>query len=142
MIRVEQVPDHPEVREKLREILLDLYQKMEVQGWQRSRSEGQNFHQCLYRGPEGRCCMVGHLIPREEFEKVPEKSVGELLAEDCEAARRLRDLSPGLRGSDWGYVLERLQTVHDSALSGREMKIEFLAFAELLLGQPLYKETP
>lgn len=70
---------------------------------QRGGTGARNTH-CLYRGPEGRKCAIGWLIPDDEYQvHFEEGSLGDVY-EAC----------PSLDGLD-DDILDRIQRAHDNA---------------------------
>ena len=76
-----------------------------AQDWERSVDSGG---QCLYRGPHGRKCFIGHLI--DDDADVAEAAVTEALLQ-----------SVGLLPEDLMFA-QRCQRAHDSSRSASDMQ--------------------
>ena len=96
------------------------------------REETNYSNYCLYRGPNGRKCGIGHLI------------LDEFYNEDCEnesassgphvrVALRLSGITPEScsMGHDLFFnALQELQQAHDGSMSETQLENEFAKFAE------------
>lgn len=100
------------------EIFNKVWKGLKSQGWQRSvRGE-----KCLYRGPDGLKCAIGHLIPDEHYWKEMEgKTVYTLM-----------DTYPNLNLSTMNLgFLDSLQTIHDLSweCTPQELEEKYRRFA-------------
>jgi len=109
------------------EIFIRVVRAMARQGWRKShkmKGPGWLDSFCLYQGPRGRRCPVGHLIPKLKDRKALDKlNVG---VDD----RRVRACLP-TRFARHGDFLYRLQNIHDGANDPNEMQRGFKSFADL-----------
>lgn len=105
------------------------YRGLASQGFERSTDA--NTDACLYRGPDGRRCAVGHLLPDHLYREEINTHGLDTLTEDFEIARHLHvvgengDLIPEIFD-----FLRRLQAAHDGNTAGEEMKRELAFVAE------------
>lgn len=79
---------------------------------------------CLYRGPDGRKCAVGHLIPDDQYQAyfdTQEASYDYFL-------RNIVVNLPALRGVTLDFLRD-LQNAHDSASTATEMANNFRRLA-------------
>lgn len=76
------------------------------QGWRRSERETQ----CMYRGPEGRRCAVGWLIPDDIYKTAMEGSLAHLI-EYSQSGTDTAHLASVL--TEHRAFLKRLQELHD-----------------------------
>lgn len=84
---------------------------------------------CRYRGPEGRKCAIGHLIPDELYNPDFETRSIDMILEDEKLSKNL----PSWMFEEKDF-LYRLQAMHDDEISedlvGEEFRTELLAAAE------------
>jgi len=92
-----------------------------AQGWQKSRA--LNGAACLYRGPYGLKCAVGHIIPDEIYDPKWDAYIGSI-QEVCEASSDVA----ALIGSEIEFARE-MQRAHDTADEG-SMRGRFILLAE------------
>lgn len=97
------------------------YRGLASQGFERSTAPTDGNHdQCLYRGPGGRKCAAGWLIPDRKYK--PEMEASGIVT---------YVLDEGLYDFDGldGRFLLTLQRAHDNGLSPRSMKQRLAEFA-------------
>lgn len=99
------------------EIFNMAYIGLAKQGFERSFDDETKY--CLYRGPDGRKCALGHCIPDEIYDDELESIA---LAEVVEKI-------PDLSGVDI-FFLENLRNCHDKGTSPIVMTLHLSAFAE------------
>lgn len=97
------------------------------QGWRQSRDPSAG--NCLLRGPDGRKCAIGHLIPDPLYQKKMEGDVLALIegrwAFSPEEASAVVDLLPGQTvAAEW-------QEMHDGCASPRGMLNDFIEWASI-----------
>ena len=66
------------------------------------QSVSEHGTRCLYRGPNGRMCAVGCLIPDDQYKRSFEGETAECIAKKVPA---LSDIEPG--------ILSEMQCIHD-----------------------------
>lgn len=103
-----------------------------TQGCRSIEVDDEGEESCLYRGPEGRMCAVGVLIPDEIYDPLMEHQNSDYLLE-----------TPCYKFPAWMadnmHLLLSLQRVHDSSLNWEDS----LAMRAALLGVAhLYKLSP
>lgn len=116
------------------------YLGLAKQGFARSSTSKHATATCLYRGPEGRKCAVGHLIDDDEFiENTNSMGVYGLIQDMC----CREDVHMYTYGRKEINFLSDLQTVHDSGFTPEKMQAELSKFAEaqgLEIPQSVYTE--
>lgn len=84
----------------------------------------------LYRGPNGRMCAVGSLIPDADYDPAFEGLVAYRLPETAWAAMRVRNRSPT------AVLLQELQHVHDTKpVEEWPAELQWLAWRHDVSGQ-------
>lgn len=108
-------------KEALQQAFDKAYLGLKAQGFERSHKN----EACLYRGPDGKKCALGHVIPDEHY--LPEMEHDSAFA----VVEQYPEVVPvGLRG-DWGKrALHRLQRCHDQALDPEDMQRRLVHYAE------------
>lgn len=91
------------------------YAGLAKQGFERSKK--QDLSNCLYRGPDGRKCAIGHAIPDE------------LYAPTMDATANLEHVL-GVIGYSGDYTFARnLQRIHDRSQNPAAMQRGLIGFA-------------
>lgn len=105
--------------ETLQQVFDDAYRGLAAQGFERSAEDDGAGSTCLYRGPEGRRCAVGHCIPDD------------LYREAYDAVLTLEQVAS--RVKVFGRIrfddLRDLQRAHDSGFQPDLMKLNLADFA-------------
>ena len=96
------------------------YAGLAKQGFQRSSNPGNG---CLYRGPNGFKCAIGHAIPDSKYKKSMDS---QSLGSEPRLRRVLRAI--GYRGDF--YLADELQGVHDFGSEPAIMQKNMRAFAK------------
>lgn len=97
---------------------------LKTQGFRRSDDRSFSRPVCLYRGPDGLKCAIGHLITDDEAE-----CMGSLSISDSHARFLFRD-GASLVGLDFEFCT-LLQAVHDTGSDPHRMKAGLQEFAGL-----------
>lgn len=94
---------------------------------QKARSVGNNEY-CVYRGPGGKKCAIGALIPDEIYD---ERMEGKTILELIDMANN-EDIALPEYFEDEEALLERLQTLHDQCchLGSESMELELRDIAK------------
>jgi hypothetical protein len=102
------------------------YRGLASQNWQQSRDEGE-FTMCLYRGPEGRKCAAGWLIPDNLYDPKMEghRADSERIREAIGTTSPEDTTSP-----EYTEFLLCLQDIHDLNNGIPDMKVRLDQFAE------------
>ena len=109
-------------KEALQQAFNKAYLGLKAQGFERSHKGGSG---CRYRGPDGKKCAIGHMIPDEHYR--PEMEGGSV----CFIAESYPEALPvGLRGIPAQHALHRLQRCHDQASNPEDMKRRLVNYAE------------
>jgi len=95
----------------LQDYFTKAYHGLASQGFVKSSEGGR----CLYRGPNGLKCAIGHCIPDDEYRSSFEGG----------SASHVLNID-----NAFGWKLNRLQICHDDAQSSEDMKSRLLAFAK------------
>lgn len=109
----------------LQQVFNQAFRGLRKQGWKKSvAADGTT---CMYRGPNGLRCAIGHAIPNSRYmKKFEEYSVinGTIL-------RAALGVGTGYSGPiDLHGVLFSLQNCHDSARGRKDMERSMLEFAQ------------
>lgn len=108
-------------KEALQQAFNKAYLGLKAQGFERSHEN----EACLYRGPDGKKCAIGHVIPDEHYRPEMEDGSVFYIAQRCPEA-----LPVGLRGMPAQRALHRLQRCHDQALDPEDMQRRLVHYAE------------
>lgn len=115
-------------------IIQQMYDGLKSQGFQRSTPEGTS--NCLYRGPNGLKCAIGHVIPDENYsDNLEMKSINYF---SVFAATLFADFYFDQKSylDDFNKIgtlptlLSELQSVHDNYQYPEEMQSEFIAICK------------
>lgn len=109
-------------KEALQQAFDKAYLGLKAQGFE--RSYGNDI--CLYRGPDGKKCALGHLIPDDQYRHDME----------AKSVHTINNLFPnalpeGLRDLDGRRALNALQRCHDFAVDAADMRDRLVHFAEM-----------
>lgn len=99
---------------------------------------------CMYRGPNGLKCVVGHMIPDEKYKASFESAGGGQGSElDSPHQIELREVL-GVKETDWEFaLLGSLQNCHDKpGLENLDFKSKFRINIRNLAKHPAYKSMP
>lgn len=109
-------------KEALQQAFDKAYLGLKAQGFERSHEN----EVCLYRGPDGKKCALGHLIPDDQYRHDMEgRGVGWILRNFPEA------LPLELHNDRTMRDLRRLQQCHDLSGSPEAMKARLHQYAEV-----------
>lgn len=96
----------------LQQIFDQAYNGVVAQGGQSSDTVGR----CMYRGPEGRKCAVGHLLPDELYRPNMEGTTVDYGATVLKAS--LRQVGIDLDDKPTKLLVIRMQAIHDDTSEG------------------------
>lgn len=108
-------------KEALQQVFDKAYLGLKAQGFERSHENAT----CLYRGPDGKKCAIGHVIPDEHYRPEMEGCSVLYITRWCREA-----LPVGLRGMPAQLALYRLQRCHDQARDPEDMQRRLVHYAE------------
>jgi hypothetical protein len=84
---------------------------------------------CLYRGPDGRKCAIGHLIPDDVYD--PEMEGRGITTTATTSRIRKFLVSQGWDSVEDIYFLLGLQEIHDNASMSRDFINDFIEYAAM-----------
>lgn len=111
------------------ELFTNAWLGLKAQDWQKSENMARG--KCMYRGPEGRKCAIGHNILDEEYHPDMDGSPdGEGSGIDCGNDRIIEWRCKHKLGPNRTSFLQALQSAHDCATNEQTMRTRLCKVAE------------